>query len=152
MGQPISLEELKTFVGKEIGLSDWLEITQERINAFADCTSDRQWIHTNPEMAKSGPYGKTIAHAYLALALLSFFNYQNKVFPAGIKMALNYGLNRARFMNPVPVGSRIRNHCVLKDLTEKGPGRILMTFENTVEIEGQLKPAAVAETLSMVLT
>jgi len=150
MPEAVSLEQFKTYIGKEIGLSEWIEITQERINAFAECTEDRQWIHTDPELAKKGPYGKTVAHGYLVLSLLPFFNYQNRVFPAGAKMALNYGLNRLRFMNPVPVGSKLRNHCVLKDVADKGPGKILVTFENTIEIDGQKKPAAVAESLAMV--
>jgi len=150
MAQALSLEEMKRYLGKEIGVSDWFEISQDRINAFAECTEDRQWIHTNPELAKKGPYGATVAHAYLVLALLSYFNYQNRYFPAGVKMAVNYGLNRARFMNPVKAGCRIRNHSVLKDIIEKGQGRILITLENTVEIEGESKPAAVAENLSMI--
>ena len=150
MPEAISLEQFKSYIGKEIGLSEWIEIKQERINAFAECTEDRQWIHTDPELAKNGPYGKTVAHGYLVMSLLPFFNYQNRVFPAGAKMALNYGLNRLRFMNPVPVGSKIRNHCVLKAVVDKGPGKILVTFENTIEIDGQKKPAAVAESLAMV--
>ena len=150
MPEAISLEQFKSYIGKEIGLSEWIEIKQERINAFAECTEDRQWIHTDPELAKNGPYGKTVAHGYLVMSLLPFFNYQNRVFPAGAKMALNYGLNRLRFMNPVPVGSKIRNHCVLKAVVDKGPGKILVTIENTIEIDGQQKPAAVAESLAMV--
>ena len=150
MPEAVSLEHFMTYIGKEIGLSEWIEITQERINAFAECTEDRQWIHTDPELAKNGPYGKTVAHGYLVMSLLPFFNYQNRVFPAGAKMALNYGLNRLRFMSPVPVGSKLRNHCVLKGVVDKGPGKILVTFENTIEIDGQQKPAAVAESLAMV--
>ena len=149
MAKALSLDELKGYVGKEIGLSEWFEIKQDRITAFAECTEDRQWIHVNQEMAKKGPFGTTVAHGYMLLALLSYFNYQNTVFPAGIKMAVNYGLNRVRFMSPLPVNSRIRNHAVLKDIAEKDPGRILMTMENTIEIEGQPKPAMVAESLSM---
>jgi len=151
MAEAVSLDELKKMVGQEIGVSDWFEITQDRINAFAECTEDRQWIHVNEEMAKNGPFGTTIAHGYLLLSLLSFFSYQNRVFPTGIKMAVNYGLNRVRFINPVPVGSKVRNRAVLKDVTEKGQGRILMTTENTVEIEGREKPAMVAESLGMLM-
>ncbi len=149
MVQAVGIEELKGYVGKEIGLSDWLEINQDRINAFAECTNDHQWIHVNEEMAAKGPFGKTIAHGHLTLSLLPQFNYQNKVVPAGIKMAINYGLNKVRFINPVPVGSKIRNKAVLKELTDKGGGKVLMVTENTMEIEGQEKPAMVAETLAM---
>ncbi len=141
--------ELKDWVGKEVGLSEWFELDQDRINAFAECTEDRQWIHVDKDMAKNGPFGDTIAHGYLVLGLLSFFSYQNKVVPGGIKMAVNYGLNKVRFINPVKVGSKIRNRAVLKDVTEKGEGRILMITENTVEIEGEDKPAMVAESLGM---
>jgi acyl dehydratase len=149
MAQAMSVEELKGMVGKEIGVSQWLKIEQSRINAFAECTEDRQWIHVDEEKAKQGPFGKTIAHGYLTLSLLSWFSFQNQVFPAGIKMAVNYGLNKVRFLSPVPVGSRIRNRAVLKEVADKGAGRILMTTENTVEIEGQEKPAMVAESLAM---
>jgi len=136
-------------VGQEIGQSAWFKIDQARINAFAECTEDRQWIHVDPDKAKLGPFGKTIAHGYLTLALLSYFGFQNNVFPAGIKMAINYGLNKARFINPVPVDARVRSRAVLKEVTDKGGGRILMATEYTVEIEGQDKPAMVAETLAM---
>ena len=98
------LDQIKESIGKEIGISEWMEITQDRINAFAECTEDRQWIHINEEMAKKSPFKKTLAHGYLILSLLSHFNFQNKFLPDGIKMAFNYGLNRVRFINPVPVG------------------------------------------------
>lgn len=146
------IEKLKEYVGKEIGLSDWVEIKQERIDAFADCTEDHQWIHVNPEMAKKGPFGTTIAHGYLSLSLIPFLNAKNKVLPSGIKMAINYGLNKVRFINPVKVGSKVRNHAVLKELTPKDGGKILMCVENTIEIEGEGKPALVAECLSMFFT
>ena len=149
MAKAVSVEELKGYIGKEIGVSDWLEIKQDRINAFADCTEDHQWIHVDQEKAKQGPFGTTIAHGYLTLSLLPYFGYQNKITPSGTKMTINYGLNRLRFINPVPVGSRVRNRAVLKELTDKGEGRILMVTESTIEIEGQDKPAMVAETLSM---
>ncbi|UCD84302.1 MAG: MaoC family dehydratase [Deltaproteobacteria bacterium] len=149
MAKAVSVEELKGYIGKEIGISDWLEINQDRINAFADCTEDHQWIHVDKEKARQGPFGTTIAHGYLTLSLLPYFGYQNKIVPSGIKMTINYGLNRLRFINPVPVGSRIRNRAVLKELNDKGEGRILMVTESTIEIEGQDKPAMVAETVSM---
>jgi acyl dehydratase len=149
MGKPISLEELRNYVGKKVGVSQWFPITQERVTAFAELTEDRQWIHVNPELARKGPYGTTVAHGFMVISLLSYFGYQNDVFPAGVKMALNYGLNRVRFITPLKVGSRIRNHAVLKEIQEKGEGRLLLVFENTIEIEGEEKPAAVAESLSM---
>jgi acyl dehydratase len=152
MARAMSLEELKGMVGKEVGVSDWFAVEQPRVNAFAECTEDRQWIHVDVEKAKLGPFGKTIAHGYLTLSMLSYFNGQTAVFPTGIKMAINYGLNKVRFLTPVPVGARIRNRAVLKEVTDKGGGRILMCTENTVEIEGVDKPAMVAETLAMMFT
>lgn len=150
MGKPVSPEEYKSYLGKELGTSEWFSITQDRINTFAECTEDRQWIHVNEEMAKKGPYGTTIAHGYLVLSLLPYFSYQNEVFPGGIKFALNYGLNRLRFISPFPAGCRVRNRAVLKEVSEKGEGRLLLVTENTVEIEGQDKPGMVAESLAMV--
>lgn len=152
MPELVPLDKLKEYVGKEMGVSDWLKIEQDRINAFADCTGDHQWIHVNPELAKKGPFGTTIAHGYLTLSLLVQLSGGMKVLPAGTKMAINYGLNKVRFLTPVKVGSRIRNRAVLKAVEDKGGGRILFTTENTVEIEGEEKPALVAETLSMFFT
>jgi len=152
MPELVPLDKLKDYVGKEMGISDWLKIEQDRINAFADCTGDHQWIHVNPEMAKKGPFGTTIAHGYLSLSLLVQLSGGIKVLPAGTKMAINYGLNKVRFLTPVKVGSKIRNRSVLKSVEDKGGGRILMATENTVEIEGEDKPALVAETLSMFFT
>lgn len=145
----VSLEEFKNYIGKEIGVSEWLQIDQKRVNDFADCTEDHQWIHVDVEKAKKGPFGTTIAHGYLTLSLLPYFSYSNKVRVGNVKMAVNYGLNKVRFLNPVKVGSRIRNRAVLKEVQDKGPGRVLIVTENTVEIEGEEKPAMVAETLGM---
>lgn len=145
------LDQIKEAIGKEIGISEWMEITQDRINAFAECTEDRQWIHINEEMAKKSPFKKTLAHGYLILSLLSHFNFQNKFLPDGIKMAFNYGLNRVRFINPVPVGSKIRNRAVLKDVIKKSRHKSLIVLENTVEIKGQKKPAMVAESLALII-
>ena len=152
MPELVPLDKLKEYVGKEMGISDWLKIEQDRINAFADCTGDHQWIHVNPELAKKGPFGATIAHGYLSLSLLVQLSGGMKVLPAGTKMAINYGLNKVRFLNPVKVGSKIRNRAVLKSVEDKGGGRILFITENTVEIEGEEKPALVAETLAMFFT
>lgn len=150
--EAVPLEKLKEMVGQEIGQSDWIEIKQDRINQFADCTEDHQWIHVNEDMAKKGPFGTTIAHGYLTLSLLSRLSTGNRVIPQGIKMAINYGLNKVRFLTPVKVGSKIRNTATLKEVTEKGGGRILMCYENTIEIEGEEKPAMVAESLAMFFT
>lgn len=145
------LDQIKEAIGKEIGISEWMEITQDRINAFAECTEDRQWIHINEEMAKKSPFKKTLAHGYLILSLLSHFHFQNKFLSDEIKMAFNYGLNRVRFINPVPVGSKIRNRAVLKDVIKKSRHKILIVLENTVEIKGHKKPAMVAESLALII-
>ncbi len=152
MAKLMKVEEMKKSVGQEIGVSDWFLIDQDRINAFAECTEDRQFIHVNVEMAQKGPFGATIAHGYLTLSLLSYFNAQTALLPEGMKMAINYGLNKVRFLTPVKVGSRVRNRAVLKNVEEKGGGRVLVTTENSVEIEGEEKPAMVAESLAMFFT
>jgi acyl dehydratase len=102
------------------------------------------------EKAKSGPFGKTIGHGFLTLSLLSTFSYQAKYTPDGVKMSINYGLNKVRFLNPVTVGSRVRSHMVISAIEEKGPGQFLVTTTHTVEIEGQSKPACIAEQLGLV--
>ena len=150
--EAVPVEKLKEMVGEQMGQSDWLEVTQDRINQFADCTEDHQWIHVNVEMAEKGPFGAPIAHGYLTLSLLTRLSTGVRVVPEGIKMAINYGLNKVRFLTPVKVGSKIRNTSVLKEVTEKGGGRILMCMENTVEIEGEERPAMVAESLAMFFT
>jgi acyl dehydratase len=150
--EAVPIEKLQEMVGKELGVSKWVEVKQDRINAFADCTDDHQWIHVNEEMAKAGPFGTTIAHGYLTLSLLPSLTTEGVVVPEGIKMAINYGLNKVRFLNPVKVGSKVRNKAVLKDVTDKGGGRVLIATENTIEIEGEDKPAVVAESLAMFFT
>lgn len=150
MAKRLTLEKLQEHVGKEIGLSDWMEITQERINAFAESTEDRQWIHVNPLKAKFGPFRKTIAHGFLILSLLVHLSSKIELLQKGVKMMANVGMNRMRFISPVPVGSKIRNRCVLKEVTEKSDGKLVITIDNTVEIEGAEKPALVAEVLALV--
>jgi len=152
MSESAVLHEIKSHIGKDLGVSDWVLIDQDRINAFADCTGDHQWIHVNPALAKEGLFGTTIVHGYLLLSLLVAMSDRITVVPADCKMVVNYGLNRVRFVTPVKVGSRIRNHAVLKQVEDKGSGRILVTIGNTVEIENEEKPALVAETLSMYFT
>ena|SRR5215469_1497114 len=142
-----SVDGIKSFVGKEIGVSDWLVISQDRINAFADATGDRQWIHLNAERAKrESPFGKTIAHGFLTLSLISHLMQQTVQIRTGSRLAVNYGLNRVRFPAPVREGSRIRGHFTLasfKDLSDSYEA----IFNCSVECEGLEKPACVAEWL-----
>jgi acyl dehydratase len=145
----IPLDSLRHHVGEEIGVSKWVQIDQDRIDAFANCTDDHQWIHINPGLAKEGPFGAAIAHGYLLLSLLVMMSDWITV---GGMTIINYGLNKVRFLTPVKVGSRIRNHAVLIQVEEKRDGRILVTTGNTIEIEGEQRPALVAETLTMLLT
>jgi acyl dehydratase len=145
----VPIEKLKTMIGQDNGVSDWVLIDQERVNRFAAATDDYQWIHVDVEQAKNGPFGGTIAHGFLILSLIALFSSSGKYLPEGMKMALNYGLNKVRFIDPVPVGSRVRSRMVISAVEEKDPGRILMTTTHTIEIEGQAKPACVAELLAM---
>lgn len=146
----LSLKKLKAMAGREVGLSDWFVVTQERIDAFAEATEDRQWIHVDPERAARGPLGGTVAHGFLLLSLVPFFNFSNEVFAGRFKMAVNYGLDRVRFPHAVPAGSRIRNRAVLKKIEKRGFRRVLVTVENTVELEGADKPAMVADVLALI--
>ena len=149
MPEFVPVEKLKQMIGQDNGTSEWVLIDQDKINRFADCTGDHQWIHVNIEMAKKGPFGGPIAHGYLTLSHIPALSSSGKYLPAGIKMAINYGLNKVRFINPVPAGSRVRSKMVISNIEEKDGGRILMTTTHTIEIEGQKKPACVAETLSL---
>jgi len=145
-----TMESMKEQLGKEIFLSDWKEVTQEQINQFADATGDHQWIHVDVEKATNGPFGKPIAHGFLTLAQLPFFGNQMPLRYEGKKMGINYGLNKVRFLNPVLVGSKIRDRIVLSGLEEKPGNRLLVTTTHTIEIQGSDKPACIAEQLSMV--
>ena len=139
-------QELQAKVGQMIGTSDWFEVTQERINKFAEATGDFQFIHVDPERAKLTPFGGTIAHGFLTLSLLSLMVEESdcpKV--ADIKMGVNYGSNRTRFLAPVRVGKRIRGVFKLLEMEEKRPGQWQQTMEVTVEIEGEDKPALVCD-------
>ena len=143
---------IKQFVGQELGVSDWLTVDQERINAFADCTGDQQWIHVDVERARrESPLGSTIAHGYLTLALLPTMRKEVVTVPAGISQVVNYGLDRVRFIAPVKAGARIRTRVVLLAAGPQDEGRILITFKNTVEIEGETKPALIAQTLTLLI-
>ena len=145
-----SVAELKELIGQEIGLSDWLEITQERVNQFADATGDHQYIHVDPERAKQTFFGGTVAHGYLTLSLIPYLGSTRQ---SGVKMQLggrmgvNYGLNRVRFISPVHVGKRIRMRTKLLAVEEIGDRAVQTTSEQTIEVEGQEKPACVAETI-----
>jgi acyl dehydratase len=145
----LPLAVIRERIGRELGKTDWLLIDQQRINTFADCTNDHQWIHVDEKAAAQGPFGKTIAHGFLTVSLLSFFGAEIGLIPTGTAMAINYGMNKLRLLNPVPVGARIRDTIVLTDVTEKPDHRVLMTTTHTVEIEGQEKPGCVAEILTM---
>jgi acyl dehydratase len=148
--QNFSLANVETFIGRELGVSDWVTINQERIDQFAECTEDRQWIHVDVERAKhDSPLGTTIAHGYLTLAMLAPTTFEVVVKPAGISQALNYGLDRVRFIAPVKAGSRVRNRIKLLAAEARGDGRMLLTTENTIEIEGEPKPALIATALVM---
>ncbi len=138
-------------LGQEFCVSDWLTMTQERINAFADCTEDHQWIHVDVEKAARGPLKSTIAHGFLLLSLLPYFLSRSPLARIKIKLLFNYGLDRIRFITPVKPGDQIRNRAVLKELRRRGFRRWLAKIENTIEIEGQPRPALVAELLILAI-
>lgn len=150
MSERLTPRKLKAFVGQEIGCSDWLVIGQDRISAFAECSEDRQWIHVDPEKAAKSRLGGTVAHGFLVLSLVPHFLQTIPLLRLKYKMAVNYGLDRVRFVAPVRSGARIRNRAVLKEIRKRGFRKLLLTIENTVEIEGGEKPAAVAELLVLV--
>lgn len=145
----VPLEELERHVGEETGRSDWFTIDQERINMFADATMDHQWIHVDPDSAAQGPFGATIAHGFLTQSLLSYLTLESMLLPDGAVMYINYGSDKVRFLNPVTVDSRVRTVSVLKEVNRKSPGQVLIKNAVTVEIEGEDKPALVAELLTL---
>ncbi|MEL6751116.1 MAG: MaoC family dehydratase [Pseudomonadota bacterium] len=145
-----TFDDLAAMVGESLGTSGWTEVTQEMIDTFADCTGDRQWIHVDVERAKKeSPFGGPVAHGYLSLSLLAPQMMEIDITPKGTIAATNYGLNKVRFLAPVPAGAKVRTHATLKSFEEKAPGQYLMCSEATMEIEGGDKPALVAETLAM---
>ncbi|WP_322980230.1 MaoC family dehydratase [Pseudomonas sp. C11] len=145
----VPVAELKDHVGKELGKSDWLTIDQQRINQFAECTGDHQFIHVDPEKAKHTPFGSTIAHGFLSLSLIPMLMENIMVLPQGLKMAVNYGMDSVRFIQPVKVDSRVRLVVTLTDANEKNPGQWLLKARAVLEIEGQEKPAYIAEPLTL---
>ena len=147
----MKIEEMKDKVGQVVGTSDWILVDQARINAFADCTEEHQFIHINPEMAKMTPFGTTIAHGFLTLSLMSKMA-ENAMPKVEALMGINYGFDKLRFINPVKVDQKVRGHFKLLELEEKRPTQWQQKVEVTVEIEGQEKPALIAEWLTMVFT
>jgi len=149
MSVAVSVGELPSLVGSELGVSDWLLIDQDRVNAFADATLDHQFIHVDLEKAATTPFGGTIAHGFLTLSLLPHFLQSAAVPVEGTVMAINYGTDKVRFLQPVKVGSRIRARAVLASVDERRPGQWLLKETVTIEIEGEQKPAMVAEALML---
>ncbi|MFG0634173.1 MAG: MaoC family dehydratase [Gammaproteobacteria bacterium] len=145
----VPVAELSQYVGKELGRSEWLKIDQQRINLFAEATGDFQFIHVDPEKASKTPFGSTIAHGFLTLSLIPKLMEDILVLPEGLKMVVNYGLDSVRFIQPVKVDSQVRLKVELTDATEKKPGQWLLKATATLEIEGEEKPAYIAEPLSL---
>lgn len=145
-----SLTNLNFHLGREIGISSWFNIDQARIDRFADATDDHQWLHIDAKRAAEGPFGGTIGHGYLSLSLLAPALLETVIVPLGITQVVNYGLDRVRFMAPVRAGRRVRSRIKLVALESRGHG-MLMTTENTVEIEGEEKPALVAQSLVLLM-
>ncbi len=148
-GTPIPTADLPGLIGTEIGVSRWFTLDQARIDAFADITEDRQFIHIDPELAKQTPFGGTIAHGFLTVSLLSAMTYDAVPPLKGVTMGVNYGFDKLRFIAPVPSGSKVRGRFKLFSAEDKGSGRWLLKHEVTVEIEGLDKPALIAEWLGM---
>jgi acyl dehydratase len=143
------LDEMRARIGQEVGVSSWLTIDQQRIAAFAETTEDRQFIHVDPELAAATPFGGTVAHGFLSLSMLSRMAAETMLVPDALKMAVNYGLDRVRFITPVRAGKRIRGRFLLDSVEEKAPGQIMLRHSVTVEIEGEGRPALTAEWLSL---
>jgi acyl dehydratase len=149
--QPYTIGNIKEFVGKEIGVTEWLTIDQDRIDRFADITEDYNPLHVDEAFASEGPFGKTIAHGFLTLSLLTRFAELNNFMPKGVKYGINYGFERIRFMAPVPVGCRIRNRQTLLGAADKGQGRTVIRTRNAVEVENSPTPALLADWLVMAI-
>ena len=151
--QGYSVATLDEFVGEELGVSDWVTIDQARIDAFAQCTGDKQWIHVDVERAASeSPFGGTIAHGYLTLSLLASLAMEVGLIPADASAGLNYGLDNVRFITPVRAGARVRSRIVLLEVERKDKGRVILQTSNELQIEGADKPALMAETLALLVT
>ncbi len=151
MTRTVRAADLPGLVGQELEPSPWFEITQARVDQFADATNDHQFIHVDPEKAAQTPFGGPIAHGFLSLSLLAYLNAQSAVMPENLAMAINYGSDKVRYLAPVRVGKRIRSRQRVLEVSEKQPGRWLMKIAVTVEIEGEETPALVAEILTMLV-
>lgn len=151
MAITVTKEELKDYIGKETGVSDWYQIDQDRINRFAEVTEDHQFIHVDPEAAAKTPFGTTIAHGFLTLSLVSHLASGASIGVKGTVMGINYGTDKVRFLSPVKVNSEIRARVKLLDVSEKPGNRLLIKNEITMEIKGEDRPAMLAESLSMIV-
>ena len=149
MGKIISVDEIVDYIGYEPPPTEWFEVTQEKIDTFADVTLDHQFIHVDPEKAAETPLGTTIAHGFLVLSMLAHFAEQYSIRIENMVMGLNYGLDKVRFLAPVKVGAHIRARARLEDITKKPGGRILIRHLVTIEIKGEEKPALIADSLGM---
>jgi acyl dehydratase len=147
-----TLDEIRAKIGHPIGVSEWIDVGQDRIDQFADATDDHQFIHVDQEMAAKTPFGGTIAHGFLSLSLLSRMAADVMVIPDTTRMAVNYGLDRVRFLAPVKSGKRVRGHFTLEGAEEKASGQLLLKHQVTVEIEGEEKPALTAQWLGLIFT
>ena len=148
----ISFANIDEYVGSEIGISEWISIEQARVDMFADATGDHQWIHVDVERAKrESPFRAPVAHGYLSLALVAALSMQAGAIPADAAAAMNYGLDKVRFLAPVPVGSRVRLRVSLLGVERKNAGQLVMKTNNILEIEGSEKPALIAETLAFIV-
>jgi acyl dehydratase len=145
----LTLDEYRATVGTEVGVSDWIEVPQSKIDAFAEVTGDHQFIHVNPELAAQTPFGTTIAHGYLTLSLLSVMAYGALPGIKGTRMGVNYGLNKVRFMAPVKSGKRVRGRFTVADVQQRPDGAWQTTVAVTVDIEGETKPALAAEWITL---
>jgi acyl dehydratase len=148
----LTLAGLGERIGQELGLSDWVAMDQQRIDAFAACTGDHQWIHVDVERAKrESPFRDTVAHGYLTLAMVAPLAMQIGVIPTDAAAGLNYGIDKVRFLAPVPAGARVRLRVVLAGIEPREGGQVIMKTQNTLEVEGAEKPALIAETLALLI-
>ena len=151
-GNQMSVTDLARHVGEEIGVSSWIVLDQARINEFAHCTGDHQWLHVDAERAaREGPFGGTVAHGFLTLSLLAPTAFEVLLTRITPKSVVNYGLEKVRFVAPVRSGKRVRNHIRITAVEDKGGGRYLVTTDNTIEIEAESKPALSASVLAMLM-
>ena len=149
MPQMLKKTDISQYIGHVCEPTPWFEVTQEQVNEFAECTLDRQFIHVDPDAAAKTPFGGTIAHGFLTLSMLSYFSESYNVLIEGIYMGVNEGFDKVRFVAPFRVGSNIRCHATIQEITEKRPGQFDFNVEVSVEIQGEAKPALVAEWLSV---